>query len=94
MVCTLIVAPARDRISNRSGSYNVGSRAGLERLAQTSELFANAVAEFIAQHDRDRLTERLNAVYADAAHEPPDLGLAALQPGRFRAISGEAARAG
>lgn len=44
-----------------------------------SKLFANAVAEFIAQHDRDRLTERLNAVYADAADEPPDLGLAALQ---------------
>jgi len=44
-----------------------------------SELFANAVAEFIAQHDRTRLTERLNAVYADAANEAPDLGLAALQ---------------
>lgn len=70
MVCTLIVAPAQDRASNRSGSYNVESRAGLERLAQTSELFANAVAEFIAQHDRDRLTERVNAVYADAGHEP------------------------
>ena len=44
-----------------------------------SELFANAVAEFIAQHDDTRLTERLNAVYADTAHEAPDLGLAALQ---------------
>ena len=44
-----------------------------------SELFANAVAEFIAQHDRTRLTERLNAIYADAAHDAPDLGLAALQ---------------
>lgn len=44
-----------------------------------SELFATAVAEFIAHHDRARLTERLNAVYADAADEPPDLGLAALQ---------------
>lgn len=44
-----------------------------------SELFANAVAEFIAQHDRARVTERLNAVYADAAQDPPDLGLAAVQ---------------
>jgi metal-responsive CopG/Arc/MetJ family transcriptional regulator len=44
-----------------------------------SELFAKAVAEFIAQHDRARLTERLNAVYADVADEPPDLELAALQ---------------
>ena len=44
-----------------------------------SECFTNAVAEFIAQHDRTRLTERLNAAYADAAHEPPDLALAAMQ---------------
>jgi predicted transcriptional regulator len=44
-----------------------------------SQLFANAVAEFIAQHDRARLTERLDAVYADAPQEPPDLELAALQ---------------
>lgn len=44
-----------------------------------SELFANAVAEFIAQHDRVRLTERLNAAYADSADEPPDFGIAAVQ---------------
>ena len=44
-----------------------------------SELFANAVAAFIEHHDRTALTERLNAVYADAADEPPDLGLARLQ---------------
>jgi metal-responsive CopG/Arc/MetJ family transcriptional regulator len=44
-----------------------------------SELFANAVAEFIAQHDQARLTERLNAAYADAADQPPDMALAALQ---------------
>ena len=44
-----------------------------------SELFANAVAEFIAQHDQARLTERLNAAYADAADQPPDIALAALQ---------------
>ena len=44
-----------------------------------SQLFANAVAEFIAQHDRARLTERLNAVYSDSADEPPDLALAAVQ---------------
>jgi hypothetical protein len=44
-----------------------------------SELFANAVAKFIAQHDQSLVTERLNAVYSDAAAEQPDLGLAALQ---------------
>lgn len=44
-----------------------------------SELFAQAVAELIAQHDRTRLTERLNAAYANAVDEPPDLALAALQ---------------
>ena len=44
-----------------------------------SQLFANAVAEFIAQHDRAQLTERLNAAYADAANDSPDLGLAAIQ---------------
>jgi metal-responsive CopG/Arc/MetJ family transcriptional regulator len=44
-----------------------------------SQLFANAIAELIAQHDRSQLTERLNAVYGESAGEPPDLGLAALQ---------------
>ena len=44
-----------------------------------SQLFANAVAEFIARHDQTMVTERLNAVYANAADEQPDLGLAALQ---------------
>jgi metal-responsive CopG/Arc/MetJ family transcriptional regulator len=44
-----------------------------------SQLFANAVAQFIAHHDQSRVTERLNAVYSDAAAEHPDLGLAALQ---------------
>ena len=44
-----------------------------------SELFADAVAEYIARHDQARLTERLNAAYADAADQPPDIALAALQ---------------
>ena len=44
-----------------------------------SELFANAVAAFIAHHDQARLTERINAAYADTADEPPDLALAAIQ---------------
>jgi metal-responsive CopG/Arc/MetJ family transcriptional regulator len=54
---------------------SLARRLGVSR----SELFANAVAAFIAQHDRARLTERLNAVYGDSANEPPDLALAALQ---------------
>lgn len=50
------------------------------RLGVTrSELFATAVAAFIAHHDRTRLTARLNAVYADAEDTAPDLGLATLQ---------------
>lgn len=53
------------------------------RLGVTrSELFATAVAAFIAHHDRTRLTARLNAVYAEAADAEdaaPDLGLATLQ---------------
>ena len=53
----------------------LAQRLGVSR----SELFANALAEFIAQHDHARLTERLNAVYADASRESPDLGLGALQ---------------
>jgi metal-responsive CopG/Arc/MetJ family transcriptional regulator len=55
-------------------------RLGLSR----SELYANALAEFVAQHDRARLTERLDAVYADAADDPPDVGLAALQARSLR----------
>jgi metal-responsive CopG/Arc/MetJ family transcriptional regulator len=54
---------------------SLAHRLGVSR----SELFATAVAAFIAQHDDTLVTERLNAVYADAATEPPDLGLAALQ---------------
>jgi hypothetical protein len=50
-------------------------RLGLSR----SELYAKAIAEFIAQHDRAKITERLNAVHADTADEPPDFGLTALQ---------------
>ena len=50
-------------------------RLGISR----SELFATALAEFIAQWDHTRLTERLDAVYAHSPRESPDRGLAALQ---------------
>ena len=55
-----------------------------ERLARRlgfsrSQLFASAVAAFIAEHDHARLTDRLNDVYGDTLDDRPDLGIAALQ---------------
>jgi len=44
-----------------------------------SQLYATAVAEFVAKNKRQRLTERLNAVYeeVDAAADRVPLALAA-----------------
>ncbi len=51
-----------------------------ERLGVSrSQLFATALAAFIAQHDRASTTARLNAVYASADRDPVDQGLAAMQ---------------
>jgi metal-responsive CopG/Arc/MetJ family transcriptional regulator len=43
----------------RSGD-SLAKRLGVSR----SELYARALAEFVAKHKADRITERLNAVYA------------------------------
>lgn len=40
---------------------SLGKRMGLSR----SRLYATAVAEFVAKHKGRKVTERLNAVYAD-----------------------------
>jgi len=51
-----------------------------ERLGVSrSQLFATALAAFIAQHDRATTTARLNTVYATAVSDPVDQGIATLQ---------------
>jgi metal-responsive CopG/Arc/MetJ family transcriptional regulator len=44
---------------HRSGD-RLAKRLGLSR----SELYARALAEFLAKHQQDRITHRLNAVYS------------------------------
>lgn len=52
-----------------------------------SELYARAIAEFIEQCSRDRVTERLNEVYGDDGPSSDlDEALAALQ---FHSLSAE-----
>ena len=46
----------------RSGD-TLAKRLGVSR----SELYARALAEFLAKHKADRITQRLNAVYAAEA---------------------------
>ena len=53
----------------------LSQRLGVSR----SQLFATALAAFIAQHDRAAMTARLNVVYANAASDQVDTGLATLQ---------------
>lgn len=53
----------------------LSQRLGVSR----SQLFATALAAFIAQHDRAAMTARLNAVYANADRDEADLGMATLQ---------------
>ena len=56
-----------------------------ERLAQRlglarSDLYARAVAQFIAAQDQHSITERLNAVHSESgAGDRPDAWLAAVQ---------------
>ncbi len=55
----------------RSGD-TLAKRLGVSR----SELYARALAEFLAKHKADRITQRLNAVYAaeDSRLDPALLG--------------------
>jgi metal-responsive CopG/Arc/MetJ family transcriptional regulator len=46
---------------HRSGD-RLAKRLGISR----SELYARALAEFLAKHQSDQITQRLNAVYATA----------------------------
>ena len=52
---------AADRLANRLG-------------VSRSELYANAVREYLVKHDVGQITERLNEVYASERSDlPPDL---------------------
>lgn len=55
----------------------LATRLGVSR----SQLYATAVARLLAEHERDHVTARLNAIYGDAASEPSRLepGYAILQ---------------
>lgn len=44
-----------------------------------SELYATAVADYVARHTRDDLTRRIDAAYAAAGEPGLDPGFAALQ---------------
>jgi metal-responsive CopG/Arc/MetJ family transcriptional regulator len=58
--------------------FRAGDALAKRMKVSRSELYARALAEYVAKHRADRLTQRLNAVYAaeDSALEP---GLAQLQ---------------
>lgn len=47
-----------------------------------SELYRLAIADYIARHSDDRITDKLNEVYGSAAHGPAvDGNLQAMQAG-------------
>jgi hypothetical protein len=66
----------------------LASRLGVSR----SQLYATALARLLAEHERSRITERLDAIYGDAAREPSRLeaGYAVLQARALRRTAGGA----
>lgn len=44
--------------------YRAGDRLAKRLGVSRSELYARALAEFVAKHQDDQITQRLNAVYA------------------------------
>lgn len=44
--------------------YRSGDRLAKRLGVSRSELYARALAEFVAKHQTDQITQRLNAVYA------------------------------
>ena len=65
-------------ISLPDALFRAGDALAKRMKLSRSELYARALAEFLAKHRSDQLTQRLNAVYAaeDSALDP---GLARLQ---------------
>ena len=51
-------------ISLPDGLYRSGDRLAKRLGVSRSELYARALAEFLAKHQSDQITQRLNAVYA------------------------------
>jgi metal-responsive CopG/Arc/MetJ family transcriptional regulator len=46
--------------------YRSGDRLAKRLGVSRSELYARALAEYLAKHETDQITQRLNAVYAAA----------------------------
>lgn len=60
----------------------LAARLGVSR----SQLYATALARFVAEQDQASITARLNAVYTDVPDDPAERdGLAALQARSLRA---------
>ena len=74
-------------ISIRDEIYQAAERTARALGMSRSELYATAVKEFVARHAGDRVTEKLNEIYADdPASAELDKGLQALQ---FASLSRE-----
>ena len=65
-------------ISLPDAPFRAGDALAKRMKLSRSELYARALAEFLAKHRSDQLTQRLNAVYA-AEDSTLDSGLARLQ---------------
>jgi metal-responsive CopG/Arc/MetJ family transcriptional regulator len=65
-------------ISLPDALFRAGDALAKRMKLSRSELYARALAEFLAKHRSDQLTQRLNAVYA-AEDSALDSGLARLQ---------------
>jgi antitoxin MazE6 len=58
--------------------FRAGDALAKRMKVSRSELYARALAEYVAKHRADQLTQRLNAVYATEG-SALDAGLAQLQ---------------
>ncbi len=65
-------------ISLPDALFRAGDALAKRMKLSRSELYARALAEFLAKHRSDQLTQRLNAVYA-VEDSTLDSGLARLQ---------------
>ena len=74
-------------ISIRDDIFEAAERTAKTLKISRSELYARAIAEFVAQRSGERVTERLNAVYGnDGSSSALDEGLETLQ---FHSLSAE-----
>ncbi|MDE2930747.1 MAG: hypothetical protein F4X81_08320 [Gammaproteobacteria bacterium] len=66
-------------ISIRDEVFDAAERAAKELGISRSELYTTAVREFVARFRKQRVTERLDAVYAEDVPSGLDQGLVAMQ---------------